>query len=404
MNVLHIYKAYPPVIGGIEHHLRSLTEAQARRGLDVTALTASAEGPPSVHWEDGVRVIRARPWATVASTPLSPGLAHWVHRLRPDVTHLHFPYPAGELAHLFLGRSRATIVTYHSDIVRQRLLKRLYGPFMKRLLLASDRVLATSPPYLENSAILQRIRARCLIVPLGIDPTRFENADPERANRIRRRHGQRLVLFVGRLRYYKGLDVLIEAAAHIDARLLVIGDGPMKRQLLRLASRSAAAPRVAFLGQVPDEELPAYYAAADVVVLPSSHRSEAFGQVLLEAMAAGSPVVSTELGTGTSFVNLHGETGLVVSPHDTGALARAVNALLADPERRRRMGDAGRRRVREQFHLEQMASRTIEVYREALLASAPASRDHDHDPGATRAHATALATPPSRSVSVGNSH
>lgn len=369
MNVLHIYKAYPPVVGGIEHHLRLLAEAQARRNLDVTVLVASAVGRASVQEENGVRVIRARSWGTVASAPLSPGLVNWVRRITPDVTHLQFPYPPGELAHRLFGRGRVTIVTYQSDIVRQRWLGKLYSPLIRRLLDDADRVLVTSPMYVQSSPYLRRMTKSCRMVPLGIDPKPFQSVDPQRADQIRRREGSPLVLFVGRLRYYKGVDVLIEAAPRIDARILVVGAGPMERQWRRLAAKSSATSRIRFLGQVPDDELPLYYAAADVVVLPSSHRSEAFGQVLLEAMAAGRPVVSTELGTGTSFVNQHGETGMVVAVGDADALAEAVNTLLLDPERRRRMGTNGRQRVLEEFRVEQMVDRTIDVYREALMAT-----------------------------------
>ena len=370
MNVLHIYKAYPPVVGGIENHLRLLAEEQARRGLEVTVLVTAADGPASVREENGVRVIRARSWATLRSTPLSPGMVGWVRRLEPDVTHLQFPYPPGEVTHRIFGRSRATVVTYQSDIIRQRWLGRLYAPWVRRLLAECDRVLVTSPPYLRSSPFLRGIVESCSIVPLGIDPKPFQTADPEGVERIRRREGGPLVLFVGRLRYYKGLDLLIKAAPLIEAPILVAGNGPMRRRWRHLAANSSAAPRIRFLGEVPDDELPLYYAAAAVVVLPSSHRSESFGQVLLEAMASGRPVVSTELGTGTSFVNQHGKTGLVVASGDADALAGAVNSLLGDPERRRDMGAHGRRRVQEDFHVEQMVDRTIEVYREALTAKA----------------------------------
>ena len=171
MKVLHIYKAYPPVVGGIEYHLRLLAEAQARRNLDVTVLVASAVGRASVHEESGVRVIRTRPWMAVASTPVSPGLARWTRRIVPDVTHLHFPYPPGELAHWAFGRGRVTIVSYHSDIVRQRWLGRLYGPLMRRLLIKSDWVLVGSPPYLQTSPHLREMTESCSVVPYGIDPT-----------------------------------------------------------------------------------------------------------------------------------------------------------------------------------------------------------------------------------------
>jgi rhamnosyl/mannosyltransferase len=204
------------------------------------------------------------------------------------------------------------------------------------------------------------------VVPLGINPEPYAAVDPGRADAVRNGNCGPLLLFVGRLRYYKGLDVLIEAMPDIDARLLVVGSGPMERPWRRLAARSPAAARIHFAGEVPEADLPTYYAAADLVVLPSCERSEAFGLVLLEAMAAGRAVIGTELGTGTSFVNQHDETGLVVAPGDAPALAAAVNALMGDPERRRRFGANGRRRVTEHFHVERMVDRTVEVYREVL--------------------------------------
>ncbi len=369
MKVLHLYKTYPPVVGGIEYHLRLLAESQARRNHDVTVLVASAVGRSSVREENGVRVIRTRPWGVLSSTPLSPGLALWARRIVPDVTHLHFPYPPGELAHWAFGRGRVTIVSYHSDIVRQRWLRKLYGPLMRRMLHNSDRILVGSPPYLRTSRQLSEMTENCRVIPYGIDPRPFQAADPSGSEQLRRREGSPLVMFVGRFRYYKGVDILIEAAPSIDARILIVGAGPMERRWRRLAARSPAASRIRFLGHVPDEELPLYYAAADVVVLPSSYRSESFGLVLLEAMAAGRPVVSTELGTGTSFVNQHGETGLVVASGDADALARAVNELLRDPEQSRRMGANGRRRVLQEFHFEQMVDRTMKAYEEALMVS-----------------------------------
>jgi rhamnosyl/mannosyltransferase len=182
-----------------------------------------------------------------------------------------------------------------------------------------------------------------------------------------------VLLFVGWLRYYKGLDYLLDAMRHIDATLLVVGDGPMAEAWRELARNWGLQERVHFVGQVPDEELPAYYGAADLFVLPASHRSEAFGVVQLEAMAAGKPVVSTDLGTGTSFVNQDGMTGFVVAPRDAPALAGAINRLLEDPERRRSMGEAGRRRVLEHFTIGQMVDGVIGVYEE--IDGSPAQID-----------------------------
>ncbi len=367
MKVLHVYKTYPPVIGGIENHLRLLAEAQARRGLDVTVLVTCADGRTSERRENGVRVVRARSWGTLRSTPLSPGMLGWIRRLTPDVTHLQFPYPPGEIAHRLFGRGRVTIVSYQSDIIRQRWLAKLYGPGIRRLLDACDRILVTSPSYQQSSPYLRAVKERCRMVPLGIDPEPFCGADSAKVEELRRREGTPLVLFVGRLRYYKGLELLVEAAPLTEARILVVGTGPMGRRWQHLAAASPAAGRIRFAGDVPSDELPLYYAAADVMVLPSSQRSESFGQVLLEAMATGRPVISTELGTGTSFVNQHGITGLVVPRGDAEGLADAINTLLQDPRLREKMGARGRRRVLEEFHVEQMADRTVEVYREALM-------------------------------------
>jgi rhamnosyl/mannosyltransferase len=367
MRVLHVYKDYPPVIGGIENHLRLLAEHQARRGLDVTVLVTSRDRRTTESLENGVRVIRAGRMAEVLSTPLSPSLVSWLRRLATDMTHLHFPYPLGDLGHLLFGRGRATVVTYHSDIVRQRLAGWAYRPLMGRLLERADRVIATSPNYRESSAALARVRHKCAIVPIGIEAAAWTPAAS--ADALRRRFPGPIVLFVGRLRYYKGLEYLIRAMDGLDATLLVGGEGRLRARLEAQARKSRAAERIVFLGDVPQELLPSYYAAADVLVLPSSQRSEAFGMVLVEAMACGTPVISTELATGTSFVNRSGETGLVVPPRDPDALAEAIRACLRDPAARRRMGDRGRERVLAEFRAETMVDRILAVYEEAMAGA-----------------------------------
>lgn len=199
MKILHIFKAYPPVVGGIEYHVRALAEAQQRRGCTVTVLAASAPGRSTVGHEAGVQVIRTRSWGSVASTPMSPDLVRWVRRLPTDVTHLHHPYPVGEWAHLLFGRASATIVTYQCEPVRYRRLGHLYRPFVRRLLRRADRVLVTTDAYLQGSALLRPFVDRCSVVPLGIDPRPFEA--PERRALARGAGERPTVLFVGRLRH-----------------------------------------------------------------------------------------------------------------------------------------------------------------------------------------------------------
>ena len=378
MKIIHIYKDYWPILGGIENHVKLLAEGQAARGHAVTALVTNPGGLKStVSRENGVLVVRAGRIATVASTPLSLALPWRLLRERPDVVHLHFPYPVGETAQWLLRRGRATVMTYHSDVVRQASILKVYRPIMERVLRQADAIIAGSPP-MRNSTYLAGHAARVHMIPYGIPLARFERApvspsDPVvetlHATSLPPAHATSLppapaftLLFVGRLRYYKGLDTLIRALPQIPARLVVAGIGPMAAEWKALAGELGVAGRISWLGEVSDDDLPAVYHAADLFVLPASHKSEAFGLVQVEAMAAGLPVVCTELGTGTSYVNLNGVTGLVVPPRDPDGLAAAINALIADPDRRRSLGRAAQQRAGEEFDLDVMVDRVLALY------------------------------------------
>lgn len=376
MRILHIYKDYYPVLGGIENHVRLLAEAQARRGHEVTVLV-TAPGLRTERYElGGVQVIKAGRLATVASTPLSLALPWELAHLRPDIAHLQMPYPVGEVAQWLLGRARYTVATYQSDVVRQRRILALYAPLLRRILRSLDRVLVTSPGYLATSPFLQPVADRCRLVPLGIDVRRFLRADAEAVTALRRRLGTPLILFVGRLRYYKGLQHLLRALVELpDAHLAVVGTGPMEAEWKALAAELGLMERVTFAGDVPDADLPAYYHACDLFVLPACERSEAYGLVQIEAMAAGRPVVCTELGTGTTFVNQSGETGLAVPPANPQALATACHTLLGDAELRRRLGEQGRRRALEEFDVTRMAERVEEVYAEVMRGATNVMRN-----------------------------
>jgi glycosyltransferase involved in cell wall biosynthesis len=372
MRILHIYKDYYPVLGGIENHVKVLAEAQAAHGHDVSVLVAHPELCTTLETVCGVRLIRAARWGTIASTPISPALFQWTARLDADITHLHFPHPPGEMAHLVFGRAKRTIITYHSDIVRQRMLRVMYHPLLWQVLRRADRLIATSPAYIESSPYLNRFREKCVVVPLGTDLNRFDQVDAGHVEVMRRRllsqaGVQPILLFVGRLRYYKGLDDLLQALPEIPtAHLLVVGEGPMHKPWEQLARDLNVADRVTFAGQVDDADLPACYKLGDLFVLPANARAEAFGAVIVEAMAAGLPVISTEVGTGTSWVNLHGATGLIVPPRDAKSLAQAVNHLLFDPAQRMAMGQAARQRAREEFSQAGMIERVEQVYRAVL--------------------------------------
>lgn len=363
MHILHLYKDYHPVVGGIENHLRLLAREQARRGHRVTVL-AAARSLRGRTWRDGLVEVRLPGrLATLARAPLSPGWLREVARLRPDVAHLHFPYPVGEMAFLALGRAPVEVMTYHSDIIRQRLLKRVYAPLLSRLLQRLDAIIATSRRYAETSPILSRHLAKCHTIPLGVDPQPLLHPDPGRVEAFRARFPGPRLLFAGKLRYYKGLPLLLQAMPKLPGSLIVIGSGPRQTAWRAQAKRMHLAHRVHFLGEVRDEELHAAYAACDLFVLPASHRSEAFGAVLLEAALAGVPAVTTEIGTGTSYVVQDGLTGLVVAPQPE-ALTGAIQALLDDPDRRRQMGQAARERALAGFTIAAVAERIEGLYRE----------------------------------------
>ncbi|HXH13636.1 MAG TPA: glycosyltransferase [Alphaproteobacteria bacterium] len=367
MRVLHIYKNYPPVRGGIENHLRTLATGLVCCGAGrVQVLVASVGWQTTRENDAGVEVIRAGRQLEVAQTPLSWRLCRELARSTPDIVHLHVPYPMGELAQLLFGRSRRLVMTYHSDIVRQRHLLRLYEPILWQVLHRADRIIVSSWRYAYSSRFLTPFLAKCVRVPYGIDLAFFQKTDAARVAMVRRSWPGPLVLFVGRFRYYKGLPYLVDAAQWIQGTVLLVGGGPTEAPLRRQVRRLGRRGRVIFAGEVSDDWLASYYAAADVFVLPSVERSEAFGIVQLEAMASGLPVVSTELGTGTSYVNVHGETGLIVPPRDARALADAVNLLLKNPELRERLGATGRARVAAQFTKDRMVEQVSTLYRSLM--------------------------------------
>ncbi|MCS7285908.1 MAG: glycosyltransferase [Anaerolineae bacterium] len=365
MRILHVYKDYFPVTGGIENHIRLLAREQARSGHDVTVLVTNLKPKTVEELREGVRVIKAARLAHVASTPLSISFFRLMGKIPAQVVHLHFPYPPGEVANFLRGRGKISVLTYHSDVVRQRFILALYYPLLLRILSRIDGIIVTSPRYLDSSPFLQLFREKCAVIPLGVEVERFASASEEEVSAIRHRYGHPLILFVGKLRYYKGIPYLLEAMRNLEARLLIVGSGPMGKAWKKLSSEMGLDGKVFFLGEVEDEKLPAFYHACDLFVLPASHRSEAFGTVLIEAMAAGKPVISTELGTGTSWINRDGETGLVVPPRDPEALARAVKFLLENEPLRFQMGEKARLYARS-FSVEEMTRKVLDFYQELL--------------------------------------
>lgn len=360
-HILHVYKDYAPILGGIENHVKALAEAQAQAGHRVTVLVTNPEKLPKRQTMNGVDVIRASRMATIASTPLSVSFPFHLLSAKPDITHLHFPYPLGELSQWLMGNGRSYVITYHSDVVKQQRILRFYRPLLRRVLRNANQIIPTSQQYIDSSPFLKPLAAQCTVVPLSVDAEPFINAKPLLA-----KNGRFRLLFIGQHRYYKGVDDLIRAMPALSADLLIGGDGPMRKGWEALANDLSVLDKVQFLGRLSDEDLPRLFASADAFVLPANARAEAFGKVLLEAMATGLPCITTEVGTGTSFVVEDGVTGLVVPPMRPDCLETAVNTLMQNPEKCRQMGQAGQDRALKQFSVEKMVNRVEAVYESVL--------------------------------------
>lgn len=367
-RVLQIGKFYPPSMGGMETHLHALC-GELKRHFTVNVLVANRGHCFRQEIVEGVAVTRLGRLFSVKSTPICPRIIREIRDTSADLIHIHLPNPVAVVAYLLSGRRGRLVVTWHSDVVRQRILADVLAPIHNRLLEGCSVCIATSPNYLEGSAMLRRHRARSRVIPYGIALERFSSVDLAPSAAIRERYPGPLVLAVGRLVYYKGFEYLLRAMCHVRATLLIVGEGPLRLKLESDARALGIADRVFLLGEIQNENTTPYYQAADVFVLPSIARSEAFGIVQLEAMACSRPVVNTFLDSGVPFVSLDGLTGFTVPPRDSVSLAAAINRLLGDPEMCARYGAEGARRVRAEFTVSRMADRVMEVYEEALQSS-----------------------------------
>jgi rhamnosyl/mannosyltransferase len=295
--------------------------------------------------------------------------------MKGDILHIHEPFPLADLAILsfpgILKNFSHVLISWYGEIVRQRWALPLYGPMIHKVLRKVEKILVSAPGLIDVSDYLPPYRDRCEVIPLGLNLEWTESAGTrvERVSQIRRECGTPLILFVGRLVYYKGLSYLVEAMSMVrDATLVIIGSGPLRGRLLADIARFGLEERIKVFPHVPEDELHAFYEACDMLVLPSTERSESFGLVQVEAMACGKPAVSTRIGTGVPFVNLDGVTGLTVPPRDSMALAAALEKLVADPALRVSYGKNAKERAFREFSARQMIDRTKNVY-ERLMRS-----------------------------------
>jgi len=365
LRVLQLGKYYPPERGGIEQVVATLCEGSAG-ALESHALVCSRGRSTTLELRNGVSVRRVGSMTTVGAVTIAPALPFWLARTPADVVMLHEPNPMALVAYA-LARPRAPLVVwFHSEVIRPRWQYRLfYEPLLRLVCRRASRIVVSSPQLLEAAA-LEPYRDKCRVVPLGIPVERYRLTPDVGCEVGRRRQETRrpVVLFVGRLVGYKGVDVLLRAFQGLDAELVVVGDGPQREALETQACALGIEARVRFVGETSDDELLVWYHASDLLALPSITRQETFGMVQLEAMLCGRPVVSTDVGTGVAWVNQHGRTGLVVPPGDVAALHTALARLAGDAGLRARLGAQARARALEMFTAERMCQSTVALYRE----------------------------------------
>ena len=373
LRILHVNKFYPPCVGGIERVVRDIVEHLSPEFKMRVLVCAHNRHDPS----DDV-VVRARTLGIAFSMPLSIDFLRKFRTMvrQADLVHIHSPFPMGELAAVLDGcRGRRVVVSYHSDVVRQRWALPVYAPVIRALLKRADGVHVSSARIIRSSRLLSGFRSKCFLVPYGV----WRDGRPSRANALPPTVREPFVLFVGRLVAYKGVEYLIDAMRHLDIPLVIVGEGPLRSALKRRAKEIGAASRIHFVGTLPPDQLNACFQRCRLLVLPSVENSEAFGLVQLEAMAFGKPVINTDLPTAVPEISLHGRTGITVPPRSPEAIAEAIRAILEDPRRYAEYARQAADRARE-FSMTRFLDGIRRIYHELLCGPVPPRSTGDQVP------------------------
>ena len=368
MKVLHFYKsALPDSMGGIEQVIDQLCRVSLRYGIESEVLSLTPFQAPRTVEINGYKIHRAKKNLQIASTGMSLSAVLRFSELakKADIIHYHFPWPFMDLVHFVARINKPTVVTYHSDIVRQKVLLRFYKPLMHLFLNDVDRIVATSPNYLMTSKVLHLYKEKVSVIPIGLDRSILAVPTEDIIDNWRQRFGTKFFLFVGVLRYYKGLHILIEAAKGCDFPIVIVGSGPVEREL-KAEVQEMGISNVHFLGTLPDVDKVALIKLCFAVIFPSHLRSEAFGISLLEGAMFGKPMISSEIGTGTTYINLADETGLVVPAGDPVALRQAMYELWANPDKAAEMGRRAEQRYFSLFTADKMSQSYANLYSELI--------------------------------------
>lgn len=373
MNVLNTYRTYyPDPPGGLQEAIRQICLATSNLGVENTIFTLSPNPQPNVIEMPEATVVRARSWIAPASCDIGGYEAYSTYLSaldQTDLVHYFHPWPFADVLNLFKKSDKPALLTYISDVVRQRVLGALYAPLMLHTLRQMDVIVANCHAYVESSPILSHhsIRDKVKIIPLGIAENSYPKiGDDSVFSRIRVNINEPYFLFLGVLRYYKGIHILISAAKSINAKVVIAGSGPESEKLKKQVE-SLGLKNILFAGQVTNEEKISLIKNCTALVLPSHLRSEAFGMVLVEASMMCKPMISCEIGTGTSYVNLHEETGLVVKPESIDEMHEAMQTILKDASLAKTFGDNSRRRYELLFSGPALGQAYESVYADLII-------------------------------------
>ncbi|WP_275395403.1 glycosyltransferase family 4 protein [Citrobacter braakii] len=368
LKVLHFYKTYyPDTFGGIEQVIYQLSESGAKYDIESTVLSLSKRGDIDNHKIGVQRVFYAKTNFEVASTPFSLSCIKKFKELakQADIIHYHYPFPFMDMLHFLCRINKPTVVSYHSDIVKQKFISRIYSPLMNRFLSSVDYIVAASPNYAKTSNVLKKFESKVKIIPYGLNEKSYPNISDDKINYWREKVGDKFFLFIGAFRYYKGLHTLLDAVHSTTLPVVIVGGGGIEEEL-KLKSKNLNLSNVQFVGALNDEDKTALLQLCYSVVFPSHLRSEAFGITLLEGAMFGKPLISCEIGTGTSYINIDKYTGIVVPPANTLLLREAMNELWDSPQLARLYGNNAYERFNEIFTSVEMSKQYFLLYKDLL--------------------------------------
>ncbi len=364
IKVLHVYKTFfPETIGGGEQVIFQLCE---NTNIESRVLCLTKKSEKTIKKYEGIKVTRYPQTLSYASCPISiQALLNFKKESTwADIIHYHYPWPFCDILSLFADKKKS-VVTYHSDIVKQKILRCLYYPLEQWFLSKVDKIIATSPNYTITSPNLIKYKSKVTIIPIGIEKNNYPKLNINNCKEIKKKFGDKFFLFIGQLRYYKGLHILLESIIGTNHQLVIAGRGAEYRNLKKQAQEKKL-DNAHFLGQIDDKQKVDLLNSCLCLVLPSHLKSEAFGIALVEGAMYGKPLISCAIGTGTDYINQHKKTGFVVPPNDPASLKKAMSELVENPKLAEKMGKAALERYKKLFTAKDMKEKFTNLYKSLL--------------------------------------